>query len=108
MLGFVWDEVPLLHCEHNQHSLCASAHVGWWFEKILMNSSTFFVDQLGLFGFFQFSRSKVRKRLYEESATDSSPALKPLAGNRLSGNPHLARSHPTPPHRQGTHSGQIE
>lgn len=61
VLGFVWDEVPLLHCEHNYHSLCASAHVGRWFEKILMNISTFFVDQLGLFGFFQFSRSKVRK-----------------------------------------------
>ena len=37
----------------------------------------------------------MRKRLYEESATDSSPALKPLAGNRLSGNPPLARPHPT-------------
>ena len=53
------------------------------------------MDQLGGFGFFQFSRSEVRKRLYEESATDSSPALKPLAGNRLSGNPPLARPHPT-------------
>ena len=53
------------------------------------------MDQLGGFVFFQFSRSELRKRLYEESATDSSPALKPLAGNRLSGNAPLARPHPT-------------
>ena len=38
----------------------------------------------------------MRKRLYEGSATDSSPALKAPAGNRLSGNPPLARPHPTP------------
>ena len=33
--------------------------------------------------------------MYEESATDSSPALKPLAGNHLSENPPLRRPHPT-------------
>ena len=54
------------------------------------------MDQLRGFVFFQFSRSEVRKRLYQESATDSSPALKAPAGNRLSGNPPLARPHPTP------------
>ena len=53
------------------------------------------MDQLGGLGFFQFSRSEVRKRLYEESATDSSPALKPLAGNLLSGNAPLGCPHPT-------------
>ena len=33
--------------------------------------------------------------MYEESATNSSPALKPLAGNHLSENPPLRRPHPT-------------
>ena len=47
--------------------------------------------KLGGFGFFQFSRSKVRKRLYDESVPDSAPA-----GNRLTGNPPLARPHATP------------
>lgn len=76
--------------------VCASAHVGRWFEKNTHELSTFFLYQLGGFGFFQFSRSEVRKRLYEESATDSSPALKAPAGNCLSGNPPLACPHPHP------------
>ena len=37
----------------------------------------------------------MRKRLYEESATDSSPALKPLAGNLLSGNAPVGCPQPT-------------
>ena len=53
------------------------------------------MDQLGGFGFFQFSRSEVRKRLYEESVTDSSPALKPLAGNLFSGNAPVGCPQPT-------------